>query len=129
MLCVHCVVLLCLQGLGWYTAALQLDADGDAAHAFYQEQQQPQPGSSSQLQQVRVLGGSAVSGSAVSGMAGAAAFTATAVQLKQQFHCNSNITQTAFDGKQLMMSAHLLGCSAAYKQLFCVGAGEVTCRS
>jgi hypothetical protein len=42
-----------LQGLNWYTAALQLDADGDAAHAFYQEQQQAQPGSSSQLQQVR----------------------------------------------------------------------------
>lgn len=42
-----------LQGLNWYTAALQLDGDGDAAHAFYQEQQQPQPGSSSQLQQVR----------------------------------------------------------------------------
>ncbi|KAF6259834.1 hypothetical protein COO60DRAFT_1625918 [Scenedesmus sp. NREL 46B-D3] len=42
-----------VQGLNWYTAALQLDADGDAAHAFYQEQQQAQPGSSSQLQQVQ----------------------------------------------------------------------------
>ncbi|WIA19454.1 hypothetical protein OEZ85_004068 [Tetradesmus obliquus] len=42
-----------VQGLNWYTAALQLDGDGDAAHAFYQEQQQPQPGSSSQLQQVQ----------------------------------------------------------------------------
>jgi hypothetical protein len=50
-LCIATVVV--LQGLGWYTAALQLDADGDAAHAFYQEQQQAQPGSSSQLQQVR----------------------------------------------------------------------------
>jgi hypothetical protein len=48
-----------LQGLNWYTAALQLDADGDAAHAFYQEQQQSQPGSSSQLQQVRQPQGTA----------------------------------------------------------------------
>eukprot|EP00775_Hariotina_reticulata_P011934 gene11934-12077_t len=37
-----------IQGLGWYTASLQLDPDGDAAHGFYQEHS-----SSSQLQHVK----------------------------------------------------------------------------
>lgn len=42
-----------MQGLGWYTATLQLDADGDAAHAFYQEQPESSSSNSgSQLAQV-----------------------------------------------------------------------------